>query len=109
MPDQSTSSPPGIDFVAGPDGTIASLTGDWSVEEGIPATGDLSHRLSGVESIRFDSTGLGKWDSSLLSVVFRLVHLCRDAGVRLEPDGLPPGVQSLIRLSLAVPPMETGG
>ena len=96
-----------IEFAEAPSVVTVRLSGDWNIERGIPATGDLDRRLTGMQRLCFESDGLGEWDSSLLSVVTRLVKAGEAGDVRVEMDGLPAGVQSLIRLSRAVPPTET--
>ena len=105
MPDETTA--PQLEFVKEADATTVLLSGDWSIERGIPATGDLTASLAGVERLRFDSTELGAWDSSLLSVLGRLAKACDVDRIEVDAEGLPPGIRSLIRISRAVPPKET--
>ena len=53
----------------------------------------------------FDATGLGEWDSALLTFIVGLVDY---ANSKLEVDltGLPSGVRGLTELAMAVPKQE---
>ena len=56
-----------------------------------------------VKRIEFDTTELTAWDSSLLTLLVRIIEQGRRQ--RLEPDlsGLPEGIQRLLALAFAVP------
>ena len=69
---QVAATPAQMRFAEEAETTTVHLSGDWSIERGIPATGDLTAQLAGVKRLRFDSTELGAWDTSLLSVIGRL-------------------------------------
>ena len=99
--------PPLLSFATEAGAATAYLSGDFRIEQGIPATGDLGRTLSGVSHLRFDSTELGLWDSSLLTVMGRLAEAVEAAGIEVDPEGLPAGVRSILRLSRAVPRKET--
>jgi len=60
------------------------------------------------KSIRFDSTGIGPWGSSLLAFLSALRGLARLQHIRFDESGLPAPARQLIRLiPEVVPPMLT--
>jgi phospholipid/cholesterol/gamma-HCH transport system permease protein len=60
------------------------------------------------KSIRFDSTGIGAWGSSLLAFLSSLRGLARLKHIRFDESGLPAPARQLIRLLPEnVPPMTT--
>ncbi len=53
--------------------------------------------------IVFDTTGLGAWDSGLLSFLLELDRLSARGELAVDPVGLPDSVKRLLRLATAVP------
>jgi phospholipid/cholesterol/gamma-HCH transport system permease protein len=94
--------------VAAEAGTLTvKVAGDWHLEGGPPSAGDLGAKLAGSKRVRFDASGLGAWDSSLLSLLLQLEKACTAGRIEVDPSGLPKGVQSLLHLATAVPEKET--
>lgn len=56
-----------------------------------------------VEELSFDAEGLGDWDSGLPAFLLALSRLCRQQGVRLRVEGLPPGAQRILTLTATTP------
>ena len=54
--------------------------------------------------VGFDSTALGNWDSRTLVGMNLASQLAKDLGIKFDSQGLPDGLQGLLRLSQAVPP-----
>lgn len=85
---------------------VIELAGDWRLDAGMPSSAPVRRALESsrdLRRLRFEATGLGGWDSSLLTVVAEIVS---DAGGReLEVDrsGLPAGLRRLLSLAEAVP------
>jgi len=82
------------------------LAGDWTLNEQLPPLTAFEDQLgngSGARRVVFDATGLGVWDSSLLTVLDRLLALCAGRQVGADRAGLPKGVQRLLALAEAVP------
>lgn len=80
--------------------------GDWLVRHGMPSVDGLARRLAGPPApgrVEVRASGLGRWDASLVSYVAGLDELCRKRRIALDRSGLPPGVQRLVDLALAVP------
>jgi len=82
------------------------LAGDWTLNEALPSLDALDEQLGcngGTRRLVFDATALGAWDSSLLTVLDRVVAVCAGRQVTTDRAGLPPGVQRLLALAEAVP------
>lgn len=56
-----------------------------------------------VEELTFDSDTLGEWDSGFLAFLLALSRLCQEKGVQLRAEGLPPGAQRILALTIAAP------
>jgi phospholipid/cholesterol/gamma-HCH transport system permease protein len=86
-----------------------TLVGDWLVSAALPSIQDVSHALAQTpkpDSVRFDATGLGRWDSGLVT---RLIDIYREAqtySIPFDDSGLPEGARRLIALAFAVKPRE---
>ena len=81
------------------------LGGDWLLAGGIPES------AAAVEAIRsppaparveFDGSGLGQWDTALLSVLVAIRRAADAAGIEVVAGGLPEGAQRLLALAFAV-------
>jgi phospholipid/cholesterol/gamma-HCH transport system permease protein len=55
------------------------------------------------QSLRFDTTKLGEWDSALVAFAINCLEICQRLHIQFNGDGLPPGVCRLIQLAQAVP------
>lgn len=88
-----------------PEAVELRLSGTWSLEHPIPdfepARASVSE--SGVESVAFDTASLEGWDSALVAPLRDFFRHCRQQNVRIDPAGLPAGVQRLLALAAAVP------
>lgn len=62
-----------------------------------------------VEELTFDAADLGDWDSGLPAFLLALSRHCRQQGVRLRGEGLPPGVQRILALTTTAPPRPAAG
>ena len=81
---------------------LIHLGGDWRVEDGLPPIESFASELAREPAPRrvvFESSGVGKWDSSLLLFVEEARRLCEERKVELDRSGLQPGVQRLVRLA----------
>jgi phospholipid/cholesterol/gamma-HCH transport system permease protein len=90
-------SPPGV--------LVATLGGIWHLRGRRPAAAAVAaaaERL-GARRLRFDSSELGAWDSSLLIFVLEVTALGARQGVEVDRAGLPAGVRHLLTLAEAVP------
>jgi phospholipid/cholesterol/gamma-HCH transport system permease protein len=87
------------------DGTlIAHLSGDWTLENPLPSVEPVRESLDrdGVRRLGFETSGLGNWDSALVTFVVAVTDLAREHQAAVDAGGLPEGVQRLLRLAAAV-------
>jgi phospholipid/cholesterol/gamma-HCH transport system permease protein len=91
------------------DTLLIRLTGEWQIGHDVPSTDDFYQQVGERQSIKhiaFESQGLTAWDSSVLTFLTPFIKEFSQAGVRIEQDGLPRGVQKLVALATAVPKKE---
>lgn len=78
------------------------LAGEWKAGE-LPLTVEtVAAALAtppAVEDLTFDAAALGDWDSGFPAFLLALSRLCRQQGVRLRVEGLPPGAQRILALT----------
>jgi phospholipid/cholesterol/gamma-HCH transport system permease protein len=81
------------------------LTGDWlgRAEGGFFTRIEKELSDGGVKAIAFDATGLGKWGSGLVALLFKCVGICEKCQVEFRAETLPDGLAKLIGLARAVP------
>lgn len=82
------------------------LAGEWKAGKLPLAIETIATELAtppAVEELSFDAEDLGAWDSGLLAFLLALRRLCRQKGVRLRVEGLPPGAQRILTLTATAP------
>jgi len=81
------------------------LTGDWLVTGGAPRAAEIVSRLRehAAQSVRFDCSALGAWDSLLVTALLGIDEACGRAGIGLDKGGIPEGALRLMALARAVP------
>jgi phospholipid/cholesterol/gamma-HCH transport system permease protein len=83
-----------------------SLGGDWLVRARLPGVESIEQEIktSGrILALAFDTAALGKWDSGLVTFLYRCQKLCERNHVEFLTQTLPGGLAKLIRLAEAVP------
>jgi phospholipid/cholesterol/gamma-HCH transport system permease protein len=100
----------GRGWLARIDGTnmVLFLSGDWSAGDDVARarmTDSLLER-SNIHAIRFDSSNLGRWDSSLLVFLSSLREALARRRIVFDQTGLPPAARRLLAL-LPVAPTES--
>src|SRR5262249_35928364 len=91
------------------DAVRLTFGGDWVVKYSLPSIDEVRRRFTQSPSpgaVQFDATGLGRWDSGLVT---RLIDIYRDArahSIPFDDGGLPEGARRLIALAFAVKPRE---
>jgi phospholipid/cholesterol/gamma-HCH transport system permease protein len=91
------------------DTLLIELTGHWRIGQDPPTIGEVEQQIEAqrsIQQIAFDSKALTAWDSSILTFLTRVNKAAAKQGIRVEPSGLPDGVQQLIALATAVPRKE---
>jgi len=82
------------------------LSGDWTKRAAPLASDPVGSALQKNEggcALEFDTSGLGGWDSRLVAHARQWSLQCESAHVEFRAQGLPDGVQDLLRLAAAVP------
>ena len=85
---------------------VLHLYGAWSLQQDLPDPGAVRTSLEtmpDVTSLGFQADAVAAWDSALVSYLMDVINACRTRGLEVDDDGLPPGVQALLKLAYAVP------
>jgi phospholipid/cholesterol/gamma-HCH transport system permease protein len=83
-----------------------TIAGDWLLACDLPSAGAVGDELDkspGVSGVAFDTTQLAAWDSGLLTFLLTVKDHCAKRDIRVDREGLPPGVNRLLELASAVP------
>ena len=82
------------------------VRGDWHLGKFVPDATQFTEEIDQPDTtqlVLFNSEQLEQWDSSLVSFVHNIVKYCRQEEIECDLSGLPPGVQNLINLAMAIP------
>lgn len=90
-----------------PDGTLlVTIAGEWRLDGALPSPGAVVDEIDaspGTAGVAFDTVSLEAWDSGLLTFLLAVMDICGKRGIRVDTEGLPPGVTRLLSLATAVP------
>ncbi len=85
---------------------VIGLTGDWSLEAPEVALEEALSPLkepgSALERVTFDSSELGRWDTSLIIALVAIRKFARAKELDFDDSGLPKGVRQLLQLAFSV-------
>ena len=86
-------------------GTVCiRVAGSWGLRRGLPSADAVVAAFGAdVRRVVFDAKALTAWDSSLVTVLAKVVEDSRGRRVDVDRTGLPAGVQRLLALAEAVP------
>jgi phospholipid/cholesterol/gamma-HCH transport system permease protein len=85
---------------------VVRLAGTWRLRDQRPSAADVDRELARQPRPRrltFDTTGLGEWDTGILTFLLDLSDRSGALGVTVDRTGLPPGIRRLLALATAVP------
>jgi phospholipid/cholesterol/gamma-HCH transport system permease protein len=85
---------------------MITLNGIWKIDQDLPTAEEVKTRLEkepGVKQVVFNSDTLIEWDSGILTFIIKVLTACKRLTIQVDEDGLPNGVQKLVKLALAVP------
>lgn len=88
---------------------ITDVSGDWDIEQPTPRFDQLIAEAGAegeVDSIGFDASGLGRWDSSLLAFLVQGMEYCDANDLIFESETLPDSISLLLDLARAVEEQE---
>ena len=98
--------------LSSPDNLMVKFSGRWTLGSELPSVSQVFKSLETdrrIEFISFESAELVSWDTSILTFLIKILDECASRKLRVEMDGLPEGVQRLLKLSSAVPPKASVG
>jgi phospholipid/cholesterol/gamma-HCH transport system permease protein len=81
-----------------------AVSGNWNVYEHPPDSTQAFKLLGTAARLELVAETLGKWDSSLVSLITRLTARANARNIPVERACLPDGLNNLVNLALAVPP-----
>jgi phospholipid/cholesterol/gamma-HCH transport system permease protein len=88
---------------------VLRLSGVWQARHGMPTTDNVAREIGvppAPRRIAFNTSDLGRWDSSLVALVAAATEACRARGIETDLAGLPAGLRRLVELAEAVPEKE---
>jgi phospholipid/cholesterol/gamma-HCH transport system permease protein len=88
------------------------FTGDWIIGNNLPPAEDIGKETESLPSVKrvvFETRGVEKWDTGLLTFLISSIKHCTAAGISVAREGLPPGVQRLLTLAATVPERKGSG
>ncbi|MBA3014913.1 MAG: ABC transporter permease [Proteobacteria bacterium] len=87
-----------------------AISGCWRLDQHLPSLAILKDEMdTGCSHLHFNTQGLTDWDSGLLTFLAGLAKEAKRQGMAVDNNGLPPGVQKLLALALAVPEHKATG
>jgi phospholipid/cholesterol/gamma-HCH transport system permease protein len=89
-----------------------AIGGAWQLDADLPDLDRIDAELLAEPTpkvIAFETSDLVAWDSALASYLASLAWRCRERGITVQEEGLPEGIQALLRLAFAVPERRAGG
>jgi phospholipid/cholesterol/gamma-HCH transport system permease protein len=107
---EHTPDPAHVNVTRSPDGTVVvHLAGTWLMEGPRLPHADAQDVLGTTPPPRrlaFETSGLGHWDSAILTYLIELSAAAEARQVEIEQSGLPSGIRRLLSLASAVPERE---
>ena len=91
---------------------IVGLAGDWELEHPTPRFDRLvDDQAPGqpVHAVEFDTTGLGAWESGLLTFLVQARAYCELHDLEFKEETLPKEIVGLLELARAVPEQDVAG
>ena len=95
-----------LDSARDKDTLVLRLCGEWDIRKKPPGFDELAPQFRNGSSptrVTFETTDLGMYDSSLISLLLQLHKRCDDSGADFDRDALPEGINQLLDMALAVP------
>ncbi len=89
-----------------PSTLVVQVAGDWHLRSGMPSPTLVVRQLETSpkpKKVTFEAGHLEGWDSGLLTFLMGVGDACQKRKLKLNFDGLPEGVEKLIKLAETVP------
>jgi len=91
---------------------LMRLAGNWCIDQPMLSLEELDKQLKSdpqVHKIKFDTSQIADWDSSLLTFLIDITQLCTVQKISIDSAGLPEGVPHLLTIAAAVPEKKDTG
>jgi phospholipid/cholesterol/gamma-HCH transport system permease protein len=90
------------------DDLLIGFAGDWLARASLPGFGPVESAFAvtgpaPVKAMAFQTAGLGRWNSGLMTFILKCFDLCKQKNVEFQSQTLPPGVSALLQMAEAVP------
>jgi phospholipid/cholesterol/gamma-HCH transport system permease protein len=88
------------------DALVVRMRGSWRMRDRLPDAGDVRRAIEPdprPRRLEFDSGGVEAWDTGLLTFASRALDIGREAGLDVDPGGLPEGARRLLSLAATTP------
>jgi len=102
----ATTNVAGLEVSREAEGLRVRLSGRWTLSAGLPSTDEVARELEAAPPgtrLVFETVGLERWDSALVSFVFSATRLAAARGAAVDTSALPEAARRLLQLSQAVP------
>jgi phospholipid/cholesterol/gamma-HCH transport system permease protein len=86
--------------------SLVRFSGDWLLRTGMTSAENILDSLNlgaGQHRLALDLSGVGRWDSALVSLVVQLRRGCESRSIQMDWHGMPEGLRRLVELAVAVP------
>jgi len=79
--------------------------GNWSIQHDSAGAAGVLQRLQDekISAVVLSGGDIAGWDSSLITLLLRILERCRARNISVDSSGLPSGVQRLLKLATAIP------
>ncbi len=87
---------------------VVLLAGNWHIGDAYKIGANLLESIpEDLKALSFDTSALGRYDSSLISLVLRIYNKFQNSDIVFDTSGLPDGVVSMLSLATSVPSAKT--
>ncbi len=100
---------PRLEVVRNSAGIVVRAGGEWNIEVETPAGNEASATIESLgrgDTLSYDTTELGAWDSGFLALLVRLEQVANARDVKIDRTGLPDGARRLLALAESSPARE---
>jgi len=87
---------------------VLEISGDWFIGKPHTMAREVCAQISdSVKKISFDASELGAYDSSLISLILKVVNAANARKISVDFESLPEGIEAMLSLAVAVPAADT--
>ena len=87
---------------------VLEISGDWFIGKPHTMAREVCAQISdSVKKISFDASKLGAYDSSLISLILKVVNAANARKISVDFESLPEGIEAMLSLAVAVPAADT--